>query len=282
VNYRNIIFWHSTRNKKRGEIHMEELKKSLKKFLRKVVIVCVVVVALCLTGAKLVSVTMSLSEEELQQGITSNITQRVQTVFNEELHAQIESCQVEFSEFRRGQSPALSLEYWDAGFVAPGHADGDVDILIDYPALYPVLEKDDYQLEDLSALSDVTDPLESELWSNLYDAILVTVAKYRCELGLQFVFLDSKGNEYAVAYDRDVYGYASGIIKKNGEKVYSYYKAGNYGDYDGSGGSGSCPMCNGTGSVRYNYGSSDLEAILSGHDPYTYGPCTSCGGTGRG
>lgn len=44
---------------------------------------------------------------------------------------------------------------------------------------------------------------------------------------------------------------------------------------------GKCSRCNGTGSVRYNYGSSDLEAILSGHDPYTYGQCGSCGGTGR-
>lgn len=43
---------------------------------------------------------------------------------------------------------------------------------------------------------------------------------------------------------------------------------------------GKCYWCNGTGSVRYNYGSSDLEAILSGHDPYTYGQCGSCGGTG--
>lgn len=42
-----------------------------------------------------------------------------------------------------------------------------------------------------------------------------------------------------------------------------------------------CYFCNGTGVVRYNYGSSDLEAILSGHDPYTYGQCASCGGIGR-
>lgn len=51
--------------------------------------------------------------------------------------------------------------------------------------------------------------------------------------------------------------------------------------YRPSGSSGKCSRCNGTGSVRYNYGSSDLEAYLSGHDPYTYGTCGSCGGTGR-
>ena len=41
-----------------------------------------------------------------------------------------------------------------------------------------------------------------------------------------------------------------------------------------------CTVCNGTGSVRYNYGDSDLQAILDGHDPYTYGKCSACNGTG--
>lgn len=52
-------------------------------------------------------------------------------------------------------------------------------------------------------------------------------------------------------------------------------------DDNSSSGGEKCYWCNGTGSVRYNYGSSDLEAILSGHDPYTYGTCASCGGTGK-
>lgn len=41
-----------------------------------------------------------------------------------------------------------------------------------------------------------------------------------------------------------------------------------------------CPTCDGTGVIRYNYGSSDLEAYLSGHDPYTYEKCYRCGGSG--
>lgn len=41
-----------------------------------------------------------------------------------------------------------------------------------------------------------------------------------------------------------------------------------------------CSVCNGTGYVKYYYGSSDLEAILDGHDPYTTGTCTSCDGKG--
>lgn len=55
----------------------------------------------------------------------------------------------------------------------------------------------------------------------------------------------------------------------------------------GSGSSGSsssggkCPTCNGTGYAKYYYGSSDLEAILDGYDPYTVGVCPMCDGTGK-
>lgn len=41
-----------------------------------------------------------------------------------------------------------------------------------------------------------------------------------------------------------------------------------------------CPACNGSGTTRYYYGSSDLEAILSGHDPYILDTCPMCGGSG--
>ncbi len=41
-----------------------------------------------------------------------------------------------------------------------------------------------------------------------------------------------------------------------------------------------CSFCNGTGKVKYYYGSSALEAYLSGHNDYEYGPCTSCDGKG--
>ena len=34
-------------------------------------------------------------------------------------------------------------------------------------------------------------------------------------------------------------------------------------------------------SVKYYYGSSDIEAYFAGHDPYWYGQCGSCGGTGK-
>ena len=42
-----------------------------------------------------------------------------------------------------------------------------------------------------------------------------------------------------------------------------------------------CYWCKGTGSVKYYYGESDLEAFVDGHDASWYGTCGSCGGTGK-
>lgn len=41
-----------------------------------------------------------------------------------------------------------------------------------------------------------------------------------------------------------------------------------------------CPNCNGSGIVKFYYGSSDLEAYLDGVDPYTWEECPMCHGTG--
>lgn len=41
-----------------------------------------------------------------------------------------------------------------------------------------------------------------------------------------------------------------------------------------------CETCNGAGYIRYNYGSSDLEALLDGEAPYTVSECYTCHGTG--
>ena len=53
------------------------------------------------------------------------------------------------------------------------------------------------------------------------------------------------------------------------------------GSSNSNGSGGKCAMCNGTGYVKYYYGSSDLEAWLSGHDAYTVGECSRCNGTGK-
>lgn len=45
--------------------------------------------------------------------------------------------------------------------------------------------------------------------------------------------------------------------------------------------SGKCPNCGGSGMAKYYYGSSDLEAYLSGHDSYEVRECPMCHGTGE-
>lgn len=45
--------------------------------------------------------------------------------------------------------------------------------------------------------------------------------------------------------------------------------------------SGDCYVCSGTGSVKYYYGESALEAALNGQNDYEYGVCPSCHGTGK-
>lgn len=52
-------------------------------------------------------------------------------------------------------------------------------------------------------------------------------------------------------------------------------------NYSGSSANKKCTMCNGTGSAKYYYGESDLEALLTGHNTYEWGPCPMCGGTGK-
>lgn len=72
------------------------------------------------------------------------------------------------------------------------------------------------------------------------------------------------------------------IVHSNGQKYNAENKKTNtISNNNNSSGTKKCINCNGTGTVKYYYGSSDLEAILSGHDPYTFGPCGMCNGTGK-
>lgn len=105
----------------------------------------------------------------------------------------------------------------------------------------------DYNYGHLIVLSD------NYLYKSIGDTLWVS--EYDSEYGLT-----SPLNHYDKIYDATPSNSSSSSNSSSGEKCY---------------------WCNGTGSVRYNYGSSDLDAILSGHDPYTYGTCASCGGTGK-
>lgn len=91
------------------------------------------------------------------------------------------------------------------------------------------------------------------------------------------VALNISGNTIPDAQNMSIFGYDSNHDLDNEPDEWSNE---NYGSSSGSS-SGKCIVCNGTGYVKFYYGNSDLEAWLSGHDPYTFVVCSSCGGTGK-
>lgn len=85
--------------------------------------------------------------------------------------------------------------------------------------------------------------------------------------------------------DGNIYEFGEYSVYKNGEHFCLIKKlpgtsSNTNGSVNGNKGD-KCAICNGTGYVKYYYGESDLQAYLDGHDPYTVGKCTSCGGTGK-
>ncbi len=97
------------------------------------------------------------------------------------------------------------------------------------------------------------------------------------------------GKKYSLSHTNTDYNDAINVIV-NGSRLngYTYYvsKVNASGSSSSGGSSGSlpggkCSICNGTGSVKYYYGDSDLQAYLDGQDPYTFGVCTACNGTGK-
>ena len=85
----------------------------------------------------------------------------------------------------------------------------------------------------------------------------------------------SNGHEYMYQYS-----YRTWELYRDGKKFYEHNPSG-YVPGSSNSAQKKCQHCNGTGSVKYYYGSSDLEAFLNGHESSWYGPCTSCNGTGK-
>lgn len=81
-------------------------------------------------------------------------------------------------------------------------------------------------------------------------------------------------SDFTITSGGAVYTYSDNglqqLIYKDGETAVDMM-IGSYKEGDGK-----CPVCGGTGTAKFYYGDSDLEAILSGHDPYTFGACPAC------
>lgn len=237
--------------------------KSKRFFRRKIWVLPLLFVVICFGVRMLITNSAQKTEEECQQMVADSVEQYLRA-FDEMYDNQGISYEIEYIEMEIGQ-PTFS---WTADiFVEPGWIRGEIRLPIDTPVAYPYLEKEpeSYTMEDLAALS--------ELQKDLFAATVKVDARWTRNVHADVIFLDREGNEYMLE---------SGKLLKNGEPVFEDTFVPIPFDPSDSGKSdGKCNQCNGTGYVRYNYGSSDLEAWLSGHDAYTYGPCGSCGGTGR-
>ena len=96
---------------------------------------------------------------------------------------------------------------------------------------------------------------------------------------------DHIGGALIIKDGSDEFTFTDYAMYKNGDKVAStefnaYDESGNEKKSNSSSKKEKCYWCNGTGSVKYNYGGSDLEALIDGHEASWYGQCGSCGGTG--
>jgi len=238
-------------------------RKSKRFFRRKIWILPLVFVVICLGVQVLVTNSAQKTEEECQQMVADSVEQYLRA-FDETHDSQGISYEIEYVEMEIEQ-PTFS---WTADiFVEPGWVEGKIKLSVDTPVAYSYLEKDpeSYTIEDLAALS--------ELQRDLFSASVKVDARWTRNVHADVIFLDHEGNEYKLG---------SGKLLKNGETVFQEPVVPfDPSDSGNSAGNGKCNRCNGTGYVRYNYGSSDLEAWLSGHDAYTYGPCSRCGGTGK-
>ena len=104
------------------------------------------------------------------------------------------------------------------------------------------------------------------------------------------MIIESNGNEYSAEIDDYTSDYYFRYLYDGNKIVYSQTCYGNSSSNNTSNNTSNnssnkttktkCELCNGTGSVKYYYGSSDFEAIINGYDPYTFGPCSRCDGDG--
>ena len=83
-------------------------------------------------------------------------------------------------------------------------------------------------------------------------------------------------NEYTTEYEQQEAAKQAAAMEKTSSDVDSSSNTSN-----NSGKGKKCPWCNGTGSVKYYYGSSAYESIINGHEDSWYGQCGACHGTGK-
>lgn len=167
--------------------------------------------------------------------------------------------------------------------------------------IVPIAEEygiDDLRLDEINTELGVICYYKSEAFKELSDEDkfnLIFSAKEDAKKK-EYPYSDCKSGEYKNEKNITDYRVVSdGVTYKVSTNLYDYYvlRASNQSEtlYDsdikyggewasGGGSKTKCSYCGGSGTVKYNYGESDLEAYLDGEEPYTFGPCPYCNGTG--
>lgn len=141
------------------------------------------------------------------------------------------------------------------------------------PEINEILESGNVTYQDYITLQEIESGIKTFNFESEY--------YYNVSIWDSIMFKDSQGNVYdTFRYCQQDGGGTYRLEKNYSETLIEHTEPKKYKGGSSSSG-GKCPSCNGTGYVRYYYGSSDLEAYLSGHDPYTTGKCTMCKGTGK-
>lgn len=253
-----------------------------KKLFRKSwwVFVLIVVVAVLMVSQAVAS-SAKLTQTEIQAFYEEIFARKLQE--DSKLAAQMDanelSWQVDISDVSIEKEPGFYL--WERDLLSNGWLEGTVVISLDVPQIYEALESKvdigrgfeseyDYTWEEIKELYfDYVNPLE-EGYNRSEERHITSYAD------VKVIFVDSEANQYWI----EKQGYKVKFnLYKNGECVYRDESSNSSSNSSSSG--SKCPNCNGTGYVKYYYGSSDLEAALSGHDSYTVGECSMCDGTGK-
>lgn len=224
---------------------------------------------------------------------------RTEEDIKRELSEYITACigdqwEADFSNISVVSDPSFS---WNYDLLEYGRVKGEFDLIVNSDKAYPYMN-----LAYFSCIKDRVEPSELPPPEQVHESIIgisgiVSDIKYslgsssinfyprnyRSSIKINSVTLQDKDGYLFTAECRcyDSNGNNSCNILMNGEGLSVPAEKERDKPVYNSDNSEKCYWCNGTGYMKYNYGESDLEAILSGHDPYTYSQCGSCLGTGK-
>ena len=218
-----------------------------------------------------------LTEEEVRTAIENMLAPQIQA-YNEAFGIDDLSVDIQFKECKINEPLRSDGEIYYDGWVSYYIRD-----IIHSPTLLTPLTTGEFTDEMLKQLSAIQFEYPTFYYE---DYEIFGMSAMACP-----TFADENGQEYTVTegimLKGDIIAYISPdahleFDAKVGDNIYHVIPHGNTSSSSpNSSSTTKCPSCNGSGYVKFYYGSSDLEAYLDGYDPYTVGKCPMCKGTGH-